>query len=63
MEKQLLKRQWKMVSTLLIIISTHYRETAFSCIDYNMSDSNEQQLPMHGLSRYTSRLNQSAKDQ
>jgi hypothetical protein len=41
---------------------TRYRDTAFPCGDYNVSDSNEQQLPIRALSTHTSGLNQSAKD-
>jgi hypothetical protein len=48
--------------SILLISATRYRETAFPCVDYNMIDSNKQQLPMHGLSRHTRGLNQSAKD-
>jgi hypothetical protein len=44
-------------------ISKQYKETAFPSMDYNMNNSNQQQLPMTTLSKQSGRLNQSAEDQ
>jgi hypothetical protein len=55
----------KMENGLYIVnhVSKYYKEMAFPSIDYNMSDSNDQQSPMDELSKPTGVLNQSAKDQ
>jgi hypothetical protein len=44
-------------------VSKHHKEMEFPSIDYNMSDSNDQQSPMDELSKQTGTLNQSGKDQ
>jgi hypothetical protein len=44
-------------------ISKRHKEIAFPSIDYNTSNSNDQQSPMDELSKPTGMLNQSAKDQ
>jgi hypothetical protein len=43
-------------------VSKTYKEIAFSSIDYNISDSNDQQSPIDELLKPTGTLNQSAKD-
>jgi hypothetical protein len=43
-------------------VSKQYKETAFPSVDYNMNNSNQQQLPMTTSSRQSGELNQFAKD-
>jgi hypothetical protein len=54
----------KMENGLYIVhhISKHHKEMAFPSVDYDMSNSNDQLMPIPKLSKQTDELNQSMKD-
>jgi hypothetical protein len=65
MVSHLLAKCWPMIYLRYNIVnhvSKQYKETAFPSVNYNMNDSNQQQLLMMASSRQSGALNQSTND-